>query len=288
MNPVHNERGWALASVLWVVTMLALMAAATQELTIISSRTERRAWESAEASAAFDATAVQAVAGIAAPTVLDRWRVDGVSRDISVSGFPVRVVVQAEAGRYDLNAVDASVLMDLLRSAGVEPEHASALAGNILDWRSPGPFHVIDGATDADYLTAGMPCRPRHAPFQHVDELQLVLGMTPDLFGRIRPALTVYSKRATIDPMIAPRESLLALYHGDQQRVDALLQARDAPSAENIASRAGIMNPGLALAGEAFTIAAQVEIARRIYRRSVVVLLTGLPARPFLILARSS
>jgi len=288
MNPLHNERGWALASVLWVVAMLALMAAATQELTVISARTERRAWETAEADAALDATVVQAVAGIAAPLASDRWRVDGLSRDVAVGGLPVTVAVQAEAGRYDLNAVDASVLTDLLRSAGVEAERASALAGNILTWRSPGPFHAIDGATDADYLTAGMPCRPRHAPFQHVDELQLVLGMTPDLFARIRPALTVYSRRATIDPAIAPREALLALYHGDRQRVDALLQARDAPSGENAGSRPGIMSPGLSLTGEAFTIAAQLEIDGRVHRRSVVVLLTGFPARPFLTLARSS
>ena len=29
MNPMHNERGLALTSVLWVVAMLALMAAAS-------------------------------------------------------------------------------------------------------------------------------------------------------------------------------------------------------------------------------------------------------------------
>ena len=41
MNKSRNERGWALVSVLCVVSMLALMAAATQELTITSSRAER-------------------------------------------------------------------------------------------------------------------------------------------------------------------------------------------------------------------------------------------------------
>lgn len=284
-----SERGWALASVLWAVAMLSLMAAATQDLALTSHRTERRAWDHARADAALNASVTEAVLGITTPAVDQRWRVDGVSRDIEFSGFTVKVTVQAESGRYDLNAVDESVLTALLRSQGVEPDRATALADSILDWRSPPGPHRLNGATDSDYAAAGLPYRPRHAAFQSVDELRLVLGMSPQLFKRIRPALTVYTKRAAIDPALAPRETLLALYNGDEDRVNATLKAReegdDSGFAIYVSSHKGVINPGISLAGQAFDILAETSIERRMYRREVVVLFTGSDRTPLIRLA---
>lgn len=284
-----SERGWALVSVLWAVTMLMLMAAATQQLAVISHRNEHQAWEREVAEAVLEGGVVEAVAGMAAPTISERWRVDGASYNITIGGFAVRITVQSEAGRYDLNVADASVLIDLLRSAGLDADRADALAGSILDWRSPRPFHALNGATDDDYITAGLPYKPRHAAFQSVDELQLVLGMTPSLFKRVRPALTVYTKRATIDPAVAPEEALMTLYRGDRNRVDELLRLRENQSTVESAGEAiGIIPAGLSLAGATFTIVTHTEISHRIYRRSIVVPLTGAQPRPFVTLARSS
>src|SRR5207248_10770726 len=96
-----SERGWALASVLWAVAALSVMAAATQELTLTAHRTEARAWERARADAALNAGLTEAVIGISAPDVSDRWRVDGVPRQIAFGWLTINVSVQAEAGRYD-------------------------------------------------------------------------------------------------------------------------------------------------------------------------------------------
>jgi general secretion pathway protein K len=281
-----RERGWALVSVLWSVTMLSLLAAATQELTITAHRAEHRAWDSARADAALEAGVVQAVAGISGTS--GRWRVDGVPRQESFEGFRLRIAVQDEAGRFDLNAVDGSILTALLRSAGLESELAAALSDTILDWRSPAGPHRLNGASDDDYAAAGLSYRPRHGAFQTVDELRLVLGMTPELFRRIRPALTVYTKRAMIDPALAPKEALLALYAGNEDAVEAILQARasggEIPSELYLNSRDGVINPGVSLTGQAFTIAVETILDERSYRRTAVVMLTGDDKQPYLTL----
>lgn len=87
---------------------------------------------------------------------------------------------------------------------------------------------------------------------------------------KVRPALTVYTKRGTIDSPLAPRETLLALYDGDADKVDAVLKARD----EGDISRNGHM----------FDIKAETPIERRTYRRDVVMALTGNPLHPFAVL----
>ena len=76
----------------------------------------------------------------------------------------------------------------------------------------------VNGAKDQAYRLAGTSYRPRNGPFQSVDELLLVMDMTPALFTRIAPALTVYSGRQFIDPQVAPREALLALRNMDPAR----------------------------------------------------------------------
>jgi general secretion pathway protein K len=266
------------------------MAAGIQELTLTAHRAERRVWDGARADAALQAGIVQAVVGIASPNS-DRWRVDGVARSIDFEGFKLKITVQAEEGRFDLNAIDASMLNALLRSADVPADRATTLTDSILDWRGPAGLHRLNGFSDDDYARAGLPYRPRHAAFQTVDELQLVLGMTPEIFRRIRPALTVYSKRAMIDPLLAPREALLALYSGNKDQVDRILAARESgaelPSETYPSSHNGVINPGIPMAGQSFSIDVETTLAKHVYRRAAVVLLTGDDALPYLTLAWS-
>jgi general secretion pathway protein K len=54
------------------------------------------------------------------------------------------------------------------------------------------------------------------------------MDMTPELFRRVEPALTVYSGRPFIDPRLAPAEVLLALRSMDAGKVADLIAARTA------------------------------------------------------------
>jgi general secretion pathway protein K len=274
-----SERGWALISVLWVTTALALLAAATTALTENAYRFERRAFERAAVDAALDAGVVRAVLGIEAPDIADRWRVDGVPQRFDFGGLTLNISVQDELGRFDMNAVDDSILRALFKSQGIPEDQAETLSDRILDWRSQNSaeLHRLHGATDADYAAASLPYRSRHGPFQSVDELQMVLGMTPEIFARIRPALTVYTQKAMIDPVHGTKESLLALYGGDEGAVDNIIAARTAATA--------VADPNISTAGRAFSITVYTQANNRSFERYAVVLLTGDPERPTITLA---
>jgi general secretion pathway protein K len=280
-NPARDDGGWALLTVLWVVTALALLAAASEALTSGTYRMERRALDRNFVDSSLDAGVVRAVLGIEAPDMSDRWRVDGVPRQFEFNGLNLTISIQDELGRFDLNAIDTSVLSALLRAAKVPQEQVDTLADRILDWRDPSNLHRLHGATNEDYAAAGLDYHPRHGPFQSVDELRLVLGMTPEIFERIRPALTVYTKNPMIDPTHAPREALLALYAGNETVVDNVLNARNSGTNGFI----GIADPSISLAGRSFSITVDTDYKSRHYERYTVVMLTGDEKRPYITFA---
>lgn len=279
-----RERGWALISVLWAVAVLALLAAAMQSLSFGTAFQERRALDRAKADAAFDAGVLRAVLGLSDPRPDARWRVDGVPHDFAFAGTPMRIAVQDEDGRIDLNAADGSLIIQLLQSAGLERDDAEVLSDRIQNWRTKDTgLTRLKGGGDEQYGMAGLFYRPRHAPFQSVDELKLVLGMTPALFAKIKPALTVYSHHPAIDTATAPRAALLAYYPDQPDRVKAILDAREGTAPDGSESVAP--QSGDALAGRAYDITVDVAMGQSTVRREAVVLLTKDKNRPYLTLA---
>jgi general secretion pathway protein K len=257
--------------VLWGVAMLAMLAAALQELTVSSWRLEARAEHAAFAEAALDAAVNRAVTGISDPQMERRWRVDGVPRDFAFAGAAIRVTVQDDQGFINLNTADASLIRQLLKTGGMTDDDAAALTDKILDWRSKEYVPRLHGVTDAEYRARGYAYRQRHGPFQTVDELKLVMGMTPDLFARIAPALTVHGISPVPDPTTAPRTALLALKNDDHAFVDAWLarRTRERITPDDLPSPVppGVVDPMAPLAGRSFTITAEVIIDRRTFVR---------------------
>ncbi len=282
------QRGWALVSVLWVVAILSMLAAAGQALTLTSYKTEHRAQDAARAAGDLDAAVARAAAGISDPQASARWRVDGVKREFDFDNLAIQVSVQDQLGCIDLNTADVSMLRQLLRSQGADPATADALADLIADWRGAADLHSLHGATAADYAAAGLPYRERHGAFQSVDELKLVLGMTPALFERIRPALTVYSHRTGFDTSVAPRETLMALYPDDPKEVDSAMAARAAGNGLQSTNPGsvppGIVNPATPLGGRAFAVDASLKLKGKTFTRHAVLEMTGDDRAPYITL----
>jgi general secretion pathway protein K len=283
-NAHEDERGWALVSVLWIVSILAMLAAATQALVSTSYRSERQHLESAEADALFEAGLSRAALGLIDNEAASRWRVDGIPKWFTFNGQTVKIAVQDELGRIDLNATDGSVLHRLFLSAGLDEDQSETMTDRVLDWRSPTDLKHLHGATSADYAAAGYPYRPRHGPFQTVEELKLVMGMTPTLFARVRPALTVYTKRPMFDPNTAPKEALLALPGNDEARVENILAER-AQNPGETSNPAGTISPSMGLGGRTFTIAMETTLLHKRFTKNAIIELTGDNNRPYFILA---
>jgi general secretion pathway protein K len=280
---VADERGWALVSVLCVVSMLALMAAAAQELTLTSSRAERATSDAAEFDADIEAGFARALLGIADSRIESRWRVDGIQTPFTFDGARMLISVQDEAGRFDLNTVDGATLTHILQSAGLASDDAAALSDKIQDWRSANDFARLHGATDADYAARGYPWHPRHGPFQSIDELKLVMDMTPALFAKIRPALTIYAKRSTIDPEVAPRAALRALFFDDPSKADDLVQKREEAAARG--APVDTSNPDFAFNGRTYTATIDLYKYGKHRHDEITAMLTGDEQRPFMVLS---
>ena len=134
-------------------------------------------------------------------------------------------------------------------------------------------------AEEGDYATAGLTYKPANAPFQAIEELQLVLGMRPDLYRRIAPSITVFSRLPGINPGIASREVLLALPNVTPEMVDEYIARREAARAENAPMpQAGALASGAAMVA---TVLADARLDDgTVFVREAVALLRPVPRRP--------
>jgi general secretion pathway protein K len=253
-----------LLSVLWGLALLAAIATSFLSAGSTSYRLARNALDAAQVDVAAEAAVNGVVLALLDPNPERRWRTDGAPRMIDFEGARMQVQVQDELGRIDLNNADGSLLVSLFQSVGLDAQAASALVDKILDWRDSSGLKRLNGAKDPEYRAAGFSYRPRNGPFQSVDELKLVMGMTPELFRRVEPALTVYSGRPSFDPQVAPPEALRALPTMDAQNVAALVAARTGQP----------VVAGVPLIGRAFTIRIDIERSAGVQHREAVVRLT--------------
>ncbi len=196
-----RQRGIALVIVLWVVALLTVMALGLTT----AQRTESALTQNQLDDARFRALADAAVQLV----VLDLLSVpvdmlaeeqvlipDGQPRPLRFDGETLRIALFNEASRIDLNTATRDQLAALLQIAGADEIEQAQIADAILDWRDEDDLSLLNGAEDPDYEKAGRPYGAADGPFHSVEELQQVLGMTPALYRRLAPDLTVDSSGA--------------------------------------------------------------------------------------------
>jgi general secretion pathway protein K len=273
----------ALLIVLWVVALLAVLASSVLATTTVSLRGARKQAELAGAGACADAGIARALMGLLEPVPAKRWRADWRVHQLGFEEHQLAIRIQDETGKVDLNAAPDELLLGVFAGAGLAPEAARALVDKIGDWRDPDDLKRMNGAEAADYAAAGFDYAPRNRPFEAVDELAMVLGMSPQLLRKVSSALTVYSQQTTIDTTTAPLQALLALPGMTPERAAALLAERNAPARANTLQGFAAPSPS----GRAFTVRATCRTANGVTaERETIVRLTGNPRHPFAVYAK--
>jgi len=289
MSRRSTQRGVALVLVIWLAALLTVVAASFA----FSARTDalviRNSASMARAEAAADAGVMRAVfESYRIDNAPEAWRRDGRAHDWAFEGAAVRIEMRDESARIDVNTASDSLLRGLLVSVGLADDEANRLVDAIADWRDPDSLKRMNGAEESDYEAAGLGYRPANAPFQAIQELQLVLGMRPDIYRRIAPMITVYSRQTGISTSAASRDVLLAIPGITPEVVDAYLARRE----EALANRRPA--PPMAEAGPyASPPSAQVTSIRTeakledgtVFVRDAVALLRPVPRRPVTFLA---
>ena len=317
-------RGIALVVVLWTLLLLSLIAAGFMAVTRTEVHLARNAVANARAEALADAGVYRGIQVLLAadtgvvfgekleqvlegrpglrqalasrpevqarllerPRPADDWRFDGTAYDWAFDGAEVRISIQDEGGKIDLNAAPDELLRGLYRSVGLDDDTTAAMVDAIADFRDPDDLRRLHGAEDAEYAAAGLPHGAKDAPFATLDELRQVLGMTRGLYDSVVPALTVYSEAETIDPRTAPRAALLALPDTTAEQVDELLKLRAEVGEDGL--------PGLLAAedylapstAQTYTVRAEARTeTAAIFVREAVVGVTVEAQRPFVLRA---
>ena len=161
----------------------------------------------AVAGAADDGAIFAAIFNLSDPNPAQRWPLDGNARALAIGDSRVTVQLEDEAGRINPNSASPALLEALLRAVGSDPESARRLAAAIGEWVGSAPVARPQNAVLADYRGAGLDYGPPGAPFETLDELGRVLGMTPAVLAAIRPHLTLFGlpepNPASADPIVA-------------------------------------------------------------------------------------
>ncbi|MDQ3027788.1 MAG: general secretion pathway protein GspK [Pseudomonadota bacterium] len=280
----HHQRGVALVLVMWVAVILGVVAASF----ILERRTETlivmNSISMAHAEAAANAGVARAVSETYRndPSATTAWRRDGTPHDWVFEGVAVRVEMRDESAKIDLNTASEALLRGLLVSSGLADEEANRLLDAILDWRDPDSFKRPNGAEESDYRAAGLSYRPGNAPFQALEELQLVLGMRPEIHRRLSPSLTVYSRQAGVNPQVASREVLLAIPGLTSEIVDEYIARREAARAAGeplpALAQAGIFAAGMSPVLNVRSVARSENGV--VFSREAVALLRPVPRKP--------
>lgn len=296
-GPAHpHSRGIALVIVLWSLVLLAVIATGFAADTRTETKLAHNMAETAKAEALAEAGVERAILELLKPAAERRLTVLDAPARFTFGGGEILISLEDEGGKIDLNRAPDSLLRGLLTAAGIEDQDATRLVNAIADFRDSDSQRRADGAEDDDYRAAGLGHEAKDRPFEDIEELKQVLGMTPELYARIAPALTVHSRSRRVNRKTASPLVLQALTGVDPTAPDTpgsdpgVPAIRDLGTGVSVPPEPGALTPSgpLGLPGSrpprfrAVTIRAEARTpAGAVFVRRAVVRLTRGRARPY-------
>lgn len=197
--------------VLWILIILTVMAGSFSLNMRRAIDLVRNVKSRSVASPVAEAGIYYAMMHLSTKDKAKQWRSDGSVYEFPFAGARVRVSIHDEAGKIDINHAEAPFLASLLENVGESPDNAASIADAIIDWRDADQFRQVNGAEEGEYLDAGLDYGPRNQSFRTVAELQMVLGVSGNLYQSLKPFLTVYTGSKKIDPTRCSAELLRLL-----------------------------------------------------------------------------
>ncbi len=286
----RHQSGVALVLVLWVITLLSVIAGNFAFSMRGEAIIARNLVSSARAQALADAGVQKAWFELTKPpTELQRWQANGVAHLFTLGDAVLTVSLQDETGKIDLNTASDALLQGLFKAVGLSDESSGALVDSVVDWRDADKLKRLHGAEADDYRAAGKSYIPTNSPFETVDELQRVLGMSPELYRKLAPALTVYSRQAGVNTAVAPRAVLLAIPGVNPAMVEQYLVQRQSllTAGQKALPFAGAGSFGFGSTGSSsYTARCEVKMPDgTVFVRQAIARLAQDPKRPIVVLA---
>ncbi|MCU7859320.1 MAG: general secretion pathway protein GspK [Candidatus Thiodiazotropha sp. (ex Lucinoma kastoroae)] len=187
----QEQQGIVLVLVLWTLVLLMTIVSAVSSSVHTQSTLTHHQMDQTRSRALAEAAFHYGAARAFDPEADRAWTADGQPYSWRFDGHEIVIRLQMEQDRLDLNQATAQQLDQLLLSIEVDDEIHDQLVGAILDWRDNDSLHRLNGAEDEDYRQAGKPYGAKDGSFTTLDEIGLVLGMTPQLQEQLLPYLTL-------------------------------------------------------------------------------------------------
>lgn len=188
---MHSQKGAALMIVLWVMALLTVIAGEF----VFSMRTEMNITvnfkEETEAYYAALAGVENAKAEILSSGNEMKLDDKGIlifddkqsqrRGSFGNAGYSYDIIDEERC--LNINVATPEQLKKILIYAGVEDSQMNVITDSIQDWRDPDDLHRINGAEEEYYRSLPEPYSCKDGPFDTIEELLLVKGITPVVFG---------------------------------------------------------------------------------------------------------
>jgi general secretion pathway protein K len=239
-NTRNRERGLALLVVLWGVTAAALLVSAFNVVARSGAIFMSSEIALTEAEALADAGLEIAAAHLIDDNKAQRWRADGKPRRLTLGDAELTIAIDDPNGLVDVNKAKREVLLGLLSRAMGDEDAAEAMVEQLLRMRGEGAAEanaaapVAEQSAESSQATPAEPAatepattKPAAAKPRIPDITELRrMGMSPALYRKIAPHLTVYSRDGRINPFHAPRAVLAALPGLSEIDIDRFLDSK--------------------------------------------------------------
>lgn len=274
---------------LWITILLATIAIGMSQDSRTQTLLTRNQLALAKARALADGAVERAMFEHLRPPFPDKvWFPNGAVHGWEEDGARLAVSLAYESGRIDMNFAREPLLKGLFTSAaGLKPEEVDHIVDAILDWRDADDQKRLNGAEAAEYRAAGRNYVPANTYFETIEELQRVLGVTPEIYAKIADLITVHSRQPGVDPAGASRAVLLSIPTLTPAVVDDYIQQREWARFNNQPAPPLPLAVGyVSIGASGFHVNATVRMPEgEIFVREVVVQPTGNPKRPLQYLA---
>ena len=239
---MRARRGVALLAALWLVVAIASVALQfsleAHERRSVGILTSERGIQRAAAMGALALTQArleQALRvaprgnnpNIARLRASDPWLdVDSLySGQVQVDSMVVDVKARDLGEKLNINQITEGEIQTFFSFLLGNYSKATQLAQSIMDFRDPDSLPRPSGAERDAYIKAELLALPTNASFREVEDLQNVMGMTPEIYALASPYLTVRGSGA-VNVNTAPVPVLRALPGMTDATLNRILQLR--------------------------------------------------------------
>lgn len=185
-----NQRGVALLVVLWIFIFLLVVAfdftASVREEATAAHRYSDETQGYYIALAGFERGVYEFLQQSAGREVIETQKradiFDGSWHEETLGGGTFRVRWVDEGGKININRADQETLRRVFTNLGLEEPSKAILVDSIMDWRDPDDLHRTSGAENEYYRSLNPSYTAKNGPFDTVEDLLWVRGMTPELF----------------------------------------------------------------------------------------------------------